>query len=96
MKVEKAGLEFGVKPELKLDDNAVYLIDFTKITSVNDLVLILASIGFSFSPKHPHFNNIKPFLALDNPIPTNRMPHEQEHHPAEKKELKLPKLKSLK
>jgi hypothetical protein len=90
MKVEKAGLEFGVKPELKLDDNAVYLIDFTKITSVNDLVLILASVGFSFSPRHPHFNNIKPFLALDNPIPTNQpiLP--------KKEELQLPKLKSLK
>lgn len=96
MKVEKATLNFGEKPTQQLDENAVYLIDFTKITSVNDLVLILASIGFSFSPKHPHFQNIKPFLALDNPIPTNRMPHEQEHHPAEKKELTLPKLKSLK
>ena len=89
MKVEKAGLEFGVKPELKLDENALYLIDFTKITSVNDLVLILASIGFSFSPRHPHFDNIKPFLALDNPIPSNM--------PAAPKaeEIKLPKLKKL-
>lgn len=88
--MEKATLDFGVKPQQQLDDNAVYLIDFTKITSVNDLVLILASIGFSFSPRHPHFNNVKPFLALDNPIPTNQpiLP--------KKEEIKLPQLKSLK
>ena len=89
MKVEKATLNFGEKPTQQLDENAVYLIDFTKITSVNDLVLILASVGFSFSPRHPHFNNIKPFLALDNPIPTNQpiVP--------KKEEMKLPKLKSV-
>jgi hypothetical protein len=90
MKVEKAGLEFGSKPTQQVDENALYLIDFTKITSVNDLVLILASVGFSFSPRHPHFDNIKPFLALDNPIPTNQpvMPT--------KEEIKLPKLKQIK
>lgn len=89
MKVEKATLEFGGKPTQQLDENAVYLIDFTKITSVNDLVLILASVGFSFSPRHPHFNNIKQFLALDNPIPTNQpiLP--------KKEEMKLPKLKTI-
>jgi hypothetical protein len=88
MKIEKGTLEFGSKP--KLDDNALYLIDFTKITSVNDLVLILASVGFSFSPRHPHFDTIKPFLALDNPIP-----HNQPIIP-EEKELTLPKLKQIK
>lgn len=62
----------SVGTETRLDDNSVYLIDFTKIQSVNDLVLILASVGFSFSPRHPQFDNIKPFLALDNPIPINQ------------------------
>jgi hypothetical protein len=90
MKTEKATLEFGKKPEEKLDENSLYLIDFTKITSVNDLVLILASVGFSFSPFHPHFETIKPFLALDNPIPSNRPT------PPKEEEIKLPKLKSLK
>jgi hypothetical protein len=90
MKVEKATLNFGEKPTQQLDENAVYLIDFTKITSVNDLVLILASVGFSFSPRHPHFENIRPFLALDNPIPMN-----QPITP-KKEEMKLPKLKAVK
>ena len=93
MKVEKATLDFGSAPQQQqqqLDENALYLIDFTKITSVNDLVLILASVGFSFSPRHPHFNNIRPFLALDNPIPMNQpvVPKQEE--------IKLPKLKKIK
>lgn len=73
----------------RVDENAVYLIDFTKITSVNDLVLILASIGFSFAPQHPAFQNLLPFLNLDNPIPVNR--------PAqpEAKSVQLPKLKKV-
>jgi hypothetical protein len=87
MKIEKGTLEFGSKP--KLDDNALYLIDFTKIDSVESLILILASVGFSFSPRHPHFDTIKPFLALDNPIPHNQPILPQE------KELTLPKLKTL-
>ena len=73
----------------RVDDNSVYLIDFSKITSVNDLVLILASIGFSFSPHHPQFQNLLPFLNLDNPIPVNR-PQQ-----AEAKEVNLPKLKKV-
>ena len=73
----------------RVDENSVYLIDFSKITSVNDLVLILASIGFSFSPHHPQFDKLLPFLNLDNPIPVNR-PQQ-----AEAKEVKLPKLKKV-
>ncbi len=90
MKVEKATLDFGVTPTQNVDENALYLIDFTKITSVNDLILILASVGFSFSPRHPHFESIKPFLALDNPIPS------QQPIAPKQEEIKLPKLKPIK
>lgn len=90
METVKGTLEFGGKPQTQLDENALYLIDFTKITSVNDLVLILASVGFSFSTRHPHFEQIKGFLNLDNPIPMNQpiAPKEEE--------IKLPKLKKIK
>ena len=88
MKVEKATLDFGTTPSV--DPNSVYLIDFTKITSVNDLVLILASVGFSFSPRHPQFENIKQFLALDNPIPL-----QQPAPQPDAKEIKLPILKKI-
>jgi hypothetical protein len=72
------------------DPNALYLVDFTKITSVNDLVLILASMGISFSASHPHFEQVKGFLNLDNPI------HLNQERPAESKEMNLPKLKKVK
>ena len=82
----------GYNPEIQevdvqIDENAVYLVDFSKITSVNDLVLIFAALGLSFSPKHPHFSVIRPFLNLDNPVPVGQPTLDS------KKELKLPKLK---
>jgi hypothetical protein len=90
------GISYATPPsennEQFVDQNAVYLIDFTKITSVNDLVLILASIGFSFSPYHPHFEQLKPFLALDNPIPVQQT---QQSIPATDS-LKLPKITKIK
>ena len=83
-------IKANIDGTVRLDENSVYLIDFSKITSVNDLVLILASVGFSFSPHHPNFKSLAPFLALENPIPVNRPIQ------AEQKEIELPKLKSLK
>lgn len=73
-----------------IDMEALYLVDFSKITSVNDLVLIFAAMGISFSPAHPHFAAVQQFLALDNPIKTNRpIPQPQMDAP------KLPKLKKI-
>jgi hypothetical protein len=85
-KVEKGTLDG--RPAV--DPNALYLVDFTKITSVNDLVLILASMGISFPATHPHFEQVKQFLNLDNPI------HLNQERPVESKEISLPKLKPLK
>lgn len=85
-KVEKGTLDG--RPAV--DPNALFLVDFSKITSVNDLVLILASMGISFSASHPHFEQVKPFLNFDNPI------HLNQERPAEPKEINLPKLKTLK
>ena len=88
MQTIKANLD-GTPVEPKLDMDSLYLIDFSKCTSVNDLMIILSSIGFTFSPYHPGFEQLKPFLNLDSPIPA-RQPQ------AEQKDLKLPKLKTLK
>jgi len=74
-----------------INPNALYVVDFSKIESVNDLVLILASMQISFSPLHPHFDQVKRFLALGNPI----IPQGQNVQP-EAKEMVLPKLKTLK
>jgi hypothetical protein len=75
----------NTQPEINKD--ALYLVDFTKIKSVNDLVLIFAAMGISFSTHHPHFDTVKQFLNLDNPIPMNPQPQQQE--------MKLPKLKRV-
>lgn len=86
--VHKGTLD-GSSPQ-QIDPNSLYLVDFTKIQSVNDLVLILASMGISFSAAHPHFEQVKGFLNLDNPIQLNQ------ERPAESKEIKLPTLKKVK
>jgi hypothetical protein len=85
---EVKGTLDGSTPQI--DPKALYLVDFTKIESVNDLVLILASMGISFTATHPHFEQVKRFLNLDNPI------HLNQERPAESKEMKLPKLKIVK
>lgn len=76
----------GTQP--KADPKAVYLIDFTKLESVNDLILILAAMGISFSPAHPNWTMIEKFANLDNPIyPNQPIP--------QGKNLELPKLKKI-
>lgn len=76
--------------EPQVDPNAVYLMDFSKLESVNDLILILGSMGISFSPQHPHWESVKRFANLENPIyPNQGIPLQK---PAE---IKLPKLKRV-
>lgn len=57
----------GTKKEIK-EDHA-YLVDFSKLTSVNDLIMVLSAMGISFPGNHPFIEQIKPFLNLDNPFP---------------------------
>jgi hypothetical protein len=86
-KVEKGTLD-GSSPKVK--PNSLYLIDFTKLQSVNDLVTVLAAIGLSIPANHPNFEHVKQFLNLDNPI------HLNVERSAESKEMSLPKLKKVK
>lgn len=87
METVKANLDGTIR----IDGDSLYMVDFSRCTSVNDLMIILSSIGFTFSPHHPGFETLKPFLALDQPIPA-RQPQMQ----PEQKDLKLPKLKQIK
>lgn len=70
-----------------IDPNAVYMVDWSRMTSVNDMVLVLASMAIGFPGNHPNIEALKPFLNLDNPI--------QKEMPV-KKDISLPKLKSIK
>jgi hypothetical protein len=74
----------------EVDSKAVYLIDFSKLESVNDLILILGAMGISFSPNHPHWDLVSKFANLANPIYPN-----QQIQPQVPSEMKLPKLKKV-
>jgi hypothetical protein len=75
----------------EVNKDALYLVDFNKLSSVEDLVLLFACLGLSFSGYHPHFDKIKKFLDLSNPIKPNEAIPQQ----PKAEDLKLPKLKSL-
>jgi hypothetical protein len=72
----------GTTTEIK-EDHA-YLVDFSKLTSVNDLILVLSAMGISFPGNHPFISQIKPFLNLDNPFPMQE-PNKPEFIPLKKK-----------
>jgi hypothetical protein len=79
----------GTLEEKTYIEDAMYLIDFSKIQSVNDLVLIFAAMGITFHGKHPHFEAIKSFVDLDKPINIDGSNKPQAV------EMKLPKLKKV-
>ena len=76
----------------EINKDALYLVDFSKMNGVEDLVLIFASMGLSFSGHHPHFETIKHLLDLTSPV----MPNGGVPQQPKAEDLKLPKLKSLK
>jgi hypothetical protein len=75
----------------EIDREALYFVDWGKMTGVEDLVLIFASMGLSFSGRHPHFDTIKHLLDLSNPIQPNQPVPQQ----PEKADLKLPEFKKV-
>lgn len=72
----------------EVDANAVYMVDWSKMTSVNDMILILASMAIGFPGNHPNIEQLKPFLNLEAPIRREPQP--------EVKSVALPKLKQVK
>lgn len=95
MKVEKATLDprFGYKVETsEVDKDALYFVDWQNLKGVEDLVLIFACMGLSFSGHHPHFETIKHLLDLSNPVKTNQPTPTQ----PKAADLKLPKMKQVK
>ena len=56
----------------EIQKGKAYLVDFRKLTSVNDLVLIISALGITFPAEHPLIEQLKPFLNLDNPIELNQ------------------------
>lgn len=56
---------------LNKDEEIFYFIDFSKLKGVEDLVTIMAAMGFGLSNKHFNFENIKHLLDLDRPVRTH-------------------------
>jgi hypothetical protein len=75
----------------EINKDALYFVDWEAMKGVEDLVLIFACMGLSFSGRHPHFETIKHLLDLSNPVNPNQPAPKQ----PEKADLKLPKLKQL-
>ena len=84
-----SGAQSEFKANVEVREDSMYLVDFSKLTSVQDLITVFASMGVSFHKSHPHFKNIERFLDLNQPIPLNRPQVPQE------KELELPKIKKV-
>jgi hypothetical protein len=56
----------------EVNPDKAYLVDFSKMSSVNDLILVLSSFGFTIKGDHPFIEQLKPFLNLQNPIDLNQ------------------------
>ena len=56
------------KETTNTNQETFYYINFSKLQNVNDLVLVLASMGFGLSDKNPGFEQVKQFLDLDKPV----------------------------
>jgi hypothetical protein len=82
--MEKTTISLAID-ESKVDKDALYFIDWQKVKSVNDLMIIIASMGISFSPYHPAWDRIKAFVDYSNPMP---LPNQPKAEP-----INLPKIK---
>lgn len=70
-----------------------YMIDWSKLKSVNDLVLILSMLGIAFPGNHPGIVQIKQFLDFNSPIDISNAPTTQVATPTPKGPLPTSKLK---
>jgi hypothetical protein len=76
----------------EINKDALYFVDWNNLKGVEDLVLIFACMGLSFSGHHPHFETIKHLLDLTNPVmPNGGLPPQPKAE-----DLNMPKLKQLK
>lgn len=72
----------------KLDETKAYMVDFSKLSSVNDLVVILSGLGITFPGNHPIIPHILPFLNLENPIDIPKQPTRAPFVPLDKLDTK--------
>jgi hypothetical protein len=54
--------------KLNKDEEIFYFVAFDKMKSVEDLILVMASMGFGISNKHFNYDKIKHLLDHDRPV----------------------------
>jgi hypothetical protein len=79
----------------KPDMNSLYFVDWEKVTNVNDLMVIIASLGISFSPHHPAWDRISGFVDYSNPISTQQPQQTPKAETPKFEKMDLPKLKTI-
>ena len=67
-------LELPNLKRLNEKEELFYFVNFSKMNSVQDLIIVLQAMGFGLSERHPLFEQVKPFLDLDKgvPLPKNK------------------------
>jgi hypothetical protein len=58
----------GTPPKIELKEGKAYVVDFSKLNSVQDLMIVLSGLGITYPYDHPLIEHLKPFLNLENPI----------------------------
>lgn len=59
----------------KIEEGKAYLVDFSRLNSVNDLMVVLSGLGITYPYNHPLIEHLKPFLNLENPIDMPKQPN---------------------
>jgi hypothetical protein len=72
----------------KVEPNKMYVVDFSKMQSVNDLMVVLSALGITFPSDHPLIEHLTPFLNLDNPIDLPKQPNRAPFVPLDKLDTK--------
>jgi hypothetical protein len=75
----------------KVEANKAYVVDFSKLQSVNDLMLVLSGLGITYPGNHPLIQHLKPFLNLENPIDIPQAQQKQSVAPQKKDFIPLKK-----
>jgi hypothetical protein len=78
----------GTPPKIELKEGKAYVVDFSKLNSVQDLMIVLSGLGITFPYDHPLIEHIKPFLNLENPIDMPPQPKRAPFIPLDKLDTK--------
>jgi len=74
----------GEAPKIELQENKAYVVDFSKLNSVQDLMIVLSGLGITFPWDHPLIEHLKPFLNTETPIDMIPQPKKAEFIPLSK------------